>query len=313
VAPLFSATVHSGEDGVVTPYKLGDGSLTIEDDTVVLTFEDTTKKANPQRIPFAKITIVELKAPVLDANGYLRFVLADTALGAEFQAETDLNTLTLTNDEQYKNVLEAMDSLRERIAGAKAGAHKEMAPWMKCALGIWIIALSAIALGHLPWAWTIADRLKATPTIRVHWFMLTFAPKVPSILVLIVILTAVIGSAATLALTFAQRAGHGTLQQEWSWWYLTRPFTAAGIGVLAYALLEAGFISTTTSAGKTDAATSGLLAAAAIGGLAGLFTDQLLQKMSTALGLTSFKIRTNADGNSGQTANSAQPADETSG
>lgn len=66
------------------------------------------------------------------------------------------------------------------------------------------------------------------------------------------------------------------------WWYLTRPFTAAGIGVLAYALLQVGFF------GSNNNTNSELLAAAAIGGLAGLFTDQLLQKMRTALGLTAF-------------------------
>lgn len=63
---------------------------------------------------------------------------------------------------------------------------------------------------------------------------------------------------------------------------MTRPFTAAAIGVLAYALVQAGFF----GAGSTS--NSDLLAAATIGGLAGLFTDQLLRKMRSALGLSAF-------------------------
>lgn len=158
-----------------------------------------------------------------------------------------------------------------------------MTPRIRTMIGLWIIALAAIALGHLPWAWSLAEQLSRSKSVpRARWLGLTFAPHEVSILLVIVVLTAVIGSAATLALTFAQRAGYDSLERGWVWWYLTRPFTAAGIGVLAYALLQVGFF------GSNNKTSSELLAAAAIGGLAGLFTDQLLQKMRTALGLTAF-------------------------
>ena len=150
-------------------------------------------------------------------------------------------------------------------------------------IGIWIITLAAIALGHLPWAWSIAERLTGTNSnLRVHWLGVGFAPQKASALLIVVILTAVIGSVATLALTFAHRSGYNKLEKGWGWWYVTRPFTAVGIGVLAYALLQAGFFGSNNATGQE------LLVAAAIGGLAGLFTDQLLQKMRAALGLTPF-------------------------
>jgi hypothetical protein len=150
-------------------------------------------------------------------------------------------------------------------------------------IGIWIVALAAVSLGHLPWAWAIAVRLTgAKSSVHVHWLGVRFTPQKASILLIIVMLTAVIGSVATLALTFAHRAGYNKLEKGWGWWYLTRPFTAAGIGVLAYALLQVGFF------GSNNATSQELFAAAAIGGLAGLFTDQLLQKMRGALGLTAF-------------------------
>jgi hypothetical protein len=98
----------------------------------------------------------------------------------------------------------------------------------------------------------------------------------------VVIVTALIGSCAALALAFANRVGYKQLEKGWGWWYVTRPFTATAIGVLAYALLQAGFF------GSGSSTTPDLLAAGGIGGLAGLFTDQLLQKMRGALGLTAF-------------------------
>jgi hypothetical protein len=106
---------------------------------------------------------------------------------------------------------------------------------------------------------------------------------------MVVVLTALIGGAATIGLTFVNRAGYHRLEKGWEWWYITRPLTAASIGVLAFALLQAGFLGNGTSD------TSDLLAAAATGGLAGLFTDQLLQKMRAALGLSAFGESARAD------------------
>jgi hypothetical protein len=153
----------------------------------------------------------------------------------------------------------------------------------RTAIGIWILVLSALALGHLPWAWSLAVRLgNSKSAVHARWFGLAFTPQQTTVLLIIVILTAVIGSAAALGLTFSHRLGYNKLEKGWGWWYVTRPFTAAAIGVLAYALVQAGFF----GAGSTS--NSDLLAAATIGGLAGLFTDQLLQKMRSALGLSAF-------------------------
>jgi hypothetical protein len=157
-------------------------------------------------------------------------------------------------------------------------------------IGIWIMALFAVALGHLPWAWSLAEQVAtAKHPVHAHWFGVAFVPQKAAMLLIIVLITALIGSAATLALTFAHRVGYKQLEKGWEWWYVTRPPTAASIGVLAFALLEAGLFSSTT------AVKSSLLAAAATGGLAGLFTDQLLQKIRAALGLSAFGESASAD------------------
>jgi hypothetical protein len=139
------------------------------------------------------------------------------------------------------------------------------------------------ALIHLPWAWSRTDRLLSGGSKpRAAWLWLHFQPTAASFLLLIVILTAVIGSATTMALTLGHRAGYRKLEEGWELWYLLRPVTAVGVGVLAYALLKAGLFTFTNPQ-------SDLFAAAAVGGLAGLFTDQLLQKMRKILGLSDFE------------------------
>jgi hypothetical protein len=179
-----------------------------------------------------------------------------------------------------------------------AGAGLQMGSTGRTLIGVWIMVLFAVGLGHLPWAWSLAENVATSKRpVHAHWLGLEFVPQKTAMLVIVVLTTAVIGSVATMALTFAHRGGYQKLEKGWGWWYITRPPTAASIGVLAFALLQAGLFSGNT------AAKSGLLAAAATGALAGLFTDQLLQKMRAILGLSAFsksasdeneKARTNA-------------------
>lgn len=147
-------------------------------------------------------------------------------------------------------------------------------------LWMWIVTLMVAALVHLPWAWSHTSRLiagKGKPR-QASWLGITFQPTAASFLILIVVLSAMIGSATILALSLGHRAGYQKLNKGWELWYLLRPVTAIGVGVISFALLKAGLLTVGT-------ADSDLFAAAAIGGLAGLFTDQLLQRMSRVFGL----------------------------
>jgi hypothetical protein len=174
---------------------------------------------------------------------------------------------------------------------------EKMATLPKTLIGFWIMALFAVTLAQLPWAWSLAAQVTAVKhAVHAHWLGLAFVPQKTAALLIVVILTALIGSAAALALTFAWRVGYNKLEKGWAWWYITRPPTAASIGVLAFALLEAGFF----SSGST--AKSNLLAAAATGGLAGLFTDQLLQKMRSVLGLSPFDQSASGTDDAGRAA-----------
>lgn len=158
----------------------------------------------------------------------------------------------------------------------------------KRAVGLWLLCLGVGALGHLLWAWALATRLDAAAgtasRIRAHWLWLAFTPTPQFGRLLVVVLTALCGSVATMALIFGNRAGHRKLEEDWEWWYLLRPMSAAAIGVLAYVVVIAGFL------GTTDSGDGKLAVAAAIGALAGLFTDRVLAAMRSALGASAFNV-----------------------
>lgn len=84
-----------------------------------------------------------------------------------------------------------------------------------------------------------------------------------------------------MTLAFATRAGYGTLEQGFLWWYLTRPVAAACLAVLFYITAIAGFLNLTTLARRSD-----LAVAAGLAALAGLFTDRVLGKLRRVLGLS---------------------------
>lgn len=161
----------------------------------------------------------------------------------------------------------------------------------RIALGVYMAVLGAIALAIVPWAWSLATRMvagaaagKSAGTSKAaHFLWFTFTPSADFTLLIVVMVMALVGSVAVSLLTFGNRAGHKTLEDGFTWWYMTRPITAVGIGVLFYMTVVAGFFNQSAADGRTA-----LAVAAAVGGLAGLFTDQVLQKMRGVLGQTRF-------------------------
>ena len=154
----------------------------------------------------------------------------------------------------------------------------------KFGIGCYLAALAAAVLAITPWAWSLATSSVGHAANRARFLGVSFRPTTEFNLIVIVMLMSLLGSVAVMIITFANRAGQETLEQGFLWWYLTRPFAATAVGVLFYMAIIAGFFNQTSARGR-----SALVLAAAIGGLAGLFTDNVLQKMSGALlGLSSF-------------------------
>ena len=66
----------------------------------------------------------------------------------------------------------------------------------------------------------------------------------------------------------------GTFQRNWVLWYFVKPFTAAGLAIILYFIIRAGFLS--YGSGASSVSLYGILALAA---LAGLFTDSATLKL----------------------------------
>jgi hypothetical protein len=101
-----------------------------------------------------------------------------------------------------------------------------------------------------------------------------------------------VGSVIQQSIVFALRAGHERLERGYVWWYLLRPVWSALLGAVIVVAVNAGFVSigdtTTSAAGVTVLATAGVLA--------GLFTDQVLQRFQKLLGASDPALPATAAG-----------------
>lgn len=177
----------------------------------------------------------------------------------------------------------------ERILHEQPGAtevldvqivDRRMSKGRRRGVGAYLILLGVAVLAVMPWAWSFASRATDGKQVTASFLRWQFTPTPEFSMVLIVLLTAILGSVAVLAMTFSDRAGHETLERGYLWWYLTRPISAAGLALAFYMAFVAGFFSAATATDRPA-----LIVAAAIGALAGLFTDRVLKKMYKVLGL----------------------------
>lgn len=158
-------------------------------------------------------------------------------------------------------------------------------------IGTYLMVLGLLMIVFVPWAWSVAWRANDADSgdAPASFFGLDFTASAPATLLIMVVLMAVIGSVTVMTLVFAARAGHGTLEQTYLWWYITRPVSAAGLGVLVYIFIIAGVFDFATI---EDGSTPALVVAAAVGALSGLFTDQVLDRVRRVLGLSAFDTGT---------------------
>jgi hypothetical protein len=201
------------------------------------------------------------------------------ALLGNHETSTDLAELAANYVDTRRHRNELARSARE-VLGKPLNA---MSHGAITGIGCYLAALATAVLAITPWAWSLATNSVGHAANQARFLGLSFRPTTEFNLIIIVMLMSVLGSMAVMIITFANRAGQETLEQGFVWWYLIRPFAAAGVGVLFYMAIIAGFFNQTSARGR-----SALVLAAAIGGLAGLFTDNVVQKMRALLGLSSF-------------------------
>ena len=101
-------------------------------------------------------------------------------------------------------------------------------------------------------------------------------------LILVGAAAGVMGSAIQQSMIFALRAGYEQLERGYVWWYALRPMWSALLGALAVVAVNAGLV----SIGDTTTSSAGVTVLVTAGALAGLFTDQVLQRLQQVLGAT---------------------------
>jgi hypothetical protein len=95
-----------------------------------------------------------------------------------------------------------------------------------------------------------------------------------TILLILVAIMGFLGNMIHVASSFTSYIGNGTFEPRWILWYFVKPFTAAGLAVIVYFVIRAGFL----GAGA-DPASINLYGILAMSALAGLFTDNAALKL----------------------------------
>lgn len=95
-----------------------------------------------------------------------------------------------------------------------------------------------------------------------------------TILLILVASMGFLGNMVHIASSFTSFVGNGTFEKRWLLWYCVKPFTAAGLSVIIYFVIRAGFMGY-----GSDASSVNLYGILALSALAGLFTDNATLKL----------------------------------
>ena len=121
---------------------------------------------------------------------------------------------------------------------------------------------------------------------------------VESRLILVVFLIGGLGGTIASFNSLANYRGEGALTKSWSLHYVVSPWLGAGVAMLTYLVLRAGFFPGWSDQGESSAIPWGVVA---IAGLAGLFYDKSLLKLQQVF-VTVFNPQDNRGGKLGQLA-----------
>lgn len=164
---------------------------------------------------------------------------------------------------------------------------REMPPPARVLIGwLWLPVCGALSLLGLLWIYAHAERAQpGAAAIPVSWWGPDFHVTATTATLIAMAFAGIAGSVVQSGTVFSLRAGRGTLEHGYEAWYFLRPVVSALLAVLVGLAVTAGLVVVTQDGA---AATPGLSlpTMVAVGALAGLFTDQVLQRMQRILGAT---------------------------
>jgi len=180
-------------------------------------------------------------------------------------------------------VLEKIEVKRSATAPRLSDADRRVLDRVTVVVGCWQLALTAVTTVAAFSVWPLVAQLEGRATVGVHWFGPDFRVTALSGALILGVIGGVAGSLVHTITIFSSRVGRDTLEASFLWWYLLRPFAAALLALLFVAAVQSGLVAV---GGKPES----LVLAFVAGGLAGLFTDAVLQKLRGFLGATSTQM-----------------------
>jgi hypothetical protein len=178
------------------------------------------------------------------------------------------------------SVLQQIEVKRSDTVPRLAEADRRVLNRVTALVGCWQLVLTALTTAATFAVWPLVATLEGRATVAVHWFGPDFRLTALSGVLILGVIGGVGGSLVHTITIFSSRVGRDTLEASFLWWYLLRPFAAALLALLFVAAVQSGLVAV---GGKPE----GLVLAFVAGGLAGLFTDAVLQKLRGLLGATS--------------------------
>jgi hypothetical protein len=155
-------------------------------------------------------------------------------------------------------------------------------------LGAVNVVEGMLALAGLLASYGLAERLVAAQeqagdrlaTVTAQWWGPDVSLTLSMSLLLVGAASGVVGSVIQQSIVFASRAGQDTLEQGLLWWYVLRPVWSGLLGAVVVVAVNTGLI----SIGDTTTSSAGVTVLVTMGALAGMYTDQALQRLQPFLG-----------------------------
>jgi hypothetical protein len=162
---------------------------------------------------------------------------------------------------------------------SRSDSHEQLSKVGVVALGLYLVSISILLVYLIFGFWptyeldgSIATR---DSTITLLGSAVRFTASIEVRLILLVLVSAALGSYVHAATSFADFVGNRRLSSSWVWWYVLRMFIGASLALIFYFALRGGLL--TAGAGASNISPFGVTAVAA---MVGLFSKQATDKLS---------------------------------
>jgi len=158
------------------------------------------------------------------------------------------------------------------------GEAQEPSKRMVFSIGLYIVVLNLLLLYLLLKIWPGTVPIASSAQVQLGWGRWTeITLWLETRYLLIVLVSAALGSYVHLATSFADFLGNRKLVASWAWWYLLRPFIGMALAVVLYFVIRGGLVSGPSSTSGAEILSP--YGVAALAGMCGLFSKQATDKL----------------------------------